>query len=172
MLCGQSWFKNQRQAIIEKRECPAPGIFCSYNPVIPDAPQIMALGSTLTWLGHEVHKSHHLAYRNGMLFCLRCASHSIYKVRNLALPCRMKPLHPIDRRRLKYMLEGRSPTGEEMRANLEHSVPDYLRHFVDEDESDLTTLNPSDQGMRGTPSSTTVPAVLHSDGTGARPSDE
>ena len=103
------------------------------------APQIMALGSTLTWLGDEVDKSHHLAYRNGMLFCLSCASHSIYKMRNLALPCRLKPLNPIDRRRLRFMLDGRSPTGVEMTSTLEHSVPDYLQGFVDEDESDFST---------------------------------
>jgi len=51
----------------------------------------------------------------------------------------MKPLNPIDRRRLRFMLEGRSPTGVEMSTTLEHSVPDYLQGFVDEDESDFST---------------------------------
>ena len=37
------------------------------------------------------------------------------------------------------MLEGRSPTGVEMSTTLEHSVPDYLQGFVDEDESDFST---------------------------------
>ena len=50
----------------------------------------------------------------------------------------MKPLNPIDRKRLKYMLEGKSPTGEEMSTTLEHQVPEYLADFVDEEESDFS----------------------------------
>ena len=36
------------------------------------------------------------------------------------------------------MLEGKSPTGEEMSTTLEHQVPEYLADFVDEEESDFT----------------------------------
>ena len=37
------------------------------------------------------------------------------------------------------MLDGKSPKGEMMSTTLEHQVPDYLKAFVDEDESDFST---------------------------------
>ena len=90
MVCCQCWHSRQRRSIITKGKCPGAPVW-EPGP-LPEIPWILPKGSQLIHGSKIVHKSHRLAYKRGLLICLRCGalSHGT-RIINLSEECFGKP---------------------------------------------------------------------------------
>ena len=133
MICCQRWHKRHRQQIISKGSCP--GAVLWEPGRIPEIPATVIPGSDLTFAGQTVHRTHHVAYKRGLVICLKCGalSHGA-RVVSLSDECTGQPrsaftsscirnfrvgIHPYGRIR-----QGRPPRWPKRRRS---PIPDFFR---------------------------------------------
>ena len=109
-VCGSFWPKRMnRKTLSSSAECIGipPAFDC---PVSRDPEIVRVRTSNLAVNGREVHPSHSLAWKRGVLFCRVCGYHSVKKIVRLKDKCRMKVPNEAIRRHLTGIYLGRPPT--------------------------------------------------------------
>ena len=92
-------------------------------PIVRDQDIVRIRTSNLAVNGREVHPSHSLAWKRGVLFCRVCGYHSVKKIVRLKDKCRMKVPNEAIRRHLTGIYLGRPPTSNGRWPQEEGSVP-------------------------------------------------
>ena len=70
--CCQWWHKRNRRDIITKGPCPGATIWEPGR--IPEIPAVVTRGSDLIFAGQTVHRTHHVAWKRGLVICLKCGA--------------------------------------------------------------------------------------------------
>ena len=129
MVCCQRWHKRQRQSIITRGNCPGAPVW-DEGP-LPEIPRILPKGSSHG--SKVVHRSHRVAYKRGLIICLRCGalSHGT-KVVHLNEECRGKPRSPWASGCLEKFRKGVHPHGDRGKLPLRRRdpVPETFRKLV------------------------------------------
>ena len=70
--CCQWWHKRHRRDIITKGPCPGAVI---WEPgKIPEIPAPVTRGSDFIFAGQTVHRTHQVAWKRGLVICLKCGA--------------------------------------------------------------------------------------------------
>ena len=107
--CGATWAKRNRRAVLAMGPCPKGSLWAEAVPPRLDAPWIYprARSQRLCWLGRAIHRTHHIQYYRGCIYCNKCGARSaVYPSQALSDACLMRPLSPRVQRRLKSMRKG------------------------------------------------------------------
>ena len=108
-LCGATWPKRNRRAVLALGPCPKSNIWGTTMPPSLDAPWIYpkTRDQPVLWLGRAIHISHHLQYYRGCIYCNKCGARSAkHPSPALSTQCLLRPLSPRVQRRLNSMLRG------------------------------------------------------------------
>ena len=111
MICCQHWHMRQRNSIIKRGECPGIPVWDPGH--LPEIPRILPKGSELMYGSKVVHRSHRIAYRRGLIICLRCGalSHGT-RVVHLNEVCSGRPRGSWATNGLKNFRKGKHPRGD------------------------------------------------------------
>ena len=78
----------------------------------PPKPQKVRKGSEITWAGQQLHKTHNLAHRKGIIICFQCGAYSQgARVRYLVDECQGRPHSASMGYALKMFRMGNHPFG-------------------------------------------------------------
>ena len=108
-VCGASWTRRTKRALINAGPCPGDNIWAHSLPPSLDAPWIYPRASRqpVCWLGATIHLSHALQYYRGCVYCNVCGARSARQVAQaLCAPCLLRPTSDRVARRLKSMRRG------------------------------------------------------------------
>lgn len=72
MICCQWWHKRTCSDMIQKGPCPGARLWEPGR--VPDIPAIVTRGSDFVYAGHIVHRTHQVAYKMGLVVCLKCGA--------------------------------------------------------------------------------------------------
>ena len=109
MACGQRWHKRDRRKIIGMGHCQANQLW-GHVGVDPDVPKLVKRGSGIVWAGHMLHRTHVMAWKRGLVICMRCGSLSQGKrVGHLCEECPGRPRSSWGKGCLKAFREGGHP---------------------------------------------------------------
>ena len=122
-VCGSFWpLRMNRMTLSRAAKCA--GIPPAFDyPRSSDPELIRIRTSNLEINGRQVHPSHCLAWKRGVLFCSVCGYHAVKKIVRLHDKCRMKVPNETVRRLLKGIYHGRSPTTNRKWPQEDGSVP-------------------------------------------------
>ena len=76
LQCGQSWHTKHRNNIIARGTCPGPEIWETTSGMYPDILVRVVRGSELVWAGQQIHKTHSVCWKQGLVICMRCGCYS------------------------------------------------------------------------------------------------
>ena len=109
-VCGSYWpVQMNRKTLSSAAECT--GIPPAFDfPISRDDEIVRIRTSSLVVNGREVHPSHSLAWKRGVLFCRVCGCHSVKKIVRLHDKCPMKVPSEAIRRHLTGIYRGKPPT--------------------------------------------------------------
>ena len=109
-LCGFTWTKHTRRALVARGPCPGYYVWDTAIPWDLERPWRYPREIPLTWKGHEVHLSHALVFFRGAIFCNTCGARSAYAASPaLTSPCPMRALSETTAKRLTRMRRGEWP---------------------------------------------------------------
>ena len=69
--CGQFWNRKRNRDMVAMGECPGPALLGQDQPSA--RPQVVTRGVEIMWHNQVLHKSHHLGWHRGVVFCWLCA---------------------------------------------------------------------------------------------------
>ena len=93
--------------MIAMGECPGPSLLGQGPPTA--APKMVTRGVEIMWHNQVLHKSHHLGWHRGVVFCWLCGAYGHSKVRKLTALCQMTPPTPAMAKGLKDIKAGKHP---------------------------------------------------------------
>ena len=123
IVCGSFWpSRMNMQTLSSSTECIGipPAFDC---PISRDTEIVRIRTSNLAINGREVHPSHCLAWKRGVLFCSVCGYHAVKKIVRLHDRCRLKVPNEAIRRHLNGIYLGKSPTSSGRWPQEEGSAP-------------------------------------------------
>ena len=109
-LCGFTWSKRHRRALVARGPCPGYYVWDTAIPWNLERPWRYPREVPLVWRGHSIHLSHILVYYRGYIYCNTCGARSA-KAPSAALiaSCPMRPLSEATAKRLTRMRAGQWP---------------------------------------------------------------
>ena len=122
-VCGSFWpLRMNRATLSRAARCISipPAFDC---PISRDPELIRIRTSNLEINGREVHPSHCLAWKRGVLFCSSCGCYAVKRIVRLRDRCRMKVPNETVRRHLRGIYLGKSPTSSGKWPHEEGSIP-------------------------------------------------
>ena len=121
-VCGSYWPKQMnRKSLSSAAECTGTPPAFDF-PISRDQEIVRIRTSSLVVNGREVHPSHSLAWKRGVLFCRVCGYHSV-KIVRLHDKCPMKVPNEAIRRHLTGIYRGKPPTSNRRWPQDEGSAP-------------------------------------------------
>ena len=108
-ICGATWAKHNRRALLKLGPCPGSNIWAEALPPRLDAPWIYPRASRqpVCWRGGIIHITHALQYDRGCVYCNKCGARSArHFAPALGAPCLMRPTSDRVARRLTNMRRG------------------------------------------------------------------
>ena len=109
--CGQTWDDRHRSEVLQMGTCPGPGKWGRIENC-PDNPTIANRGSCILWKGHKLHKTHVVAWKRGLIMCIRCGSYAQgARVRYLIDECPRRANTAAKAAALKAFRKGNHPLG-------------------------------------------------------------
>ena len=110
LVCQSTWSKSTPKYRIPDDRCPGTHPEVLENTFTQRNLFYRINNGGLTLNSKRIHRSHQLAWRRGILFCMQCGSYTHKRVGNLSKPCLLRVPSKTTQRILNGMIEGtRSP---------------------------------------------------------------
>jgi hypothetical protein len=107
-ICLSTWRPGREAAVIKCGRCT--GLAPKIEYIGPDGTMCTIENEGLHINGRSIHGSHCITWKRGLLYCSKCGYYTTGVVRNLGLPCPMKPPNPAQGRMLTRIGKDLFPT--------------------------------------------------------------
>ena len=114
IMCGQSWPIRWKAAMVKVGHCPGVTMWDG-PPSLPTIPWTITKGSDIVIRGYYIHRSHRVAVKGPVIFCMRCGRFCFTRMGELTSKCFLRPPNASALRRRNSILEGNNPySGERL----------------------------------------------------------